>query len=172
MLGLQPTVATTMKVGAAFALASALYLQPYRVMVVMGDSMEPSYSSHSLLLVEPVSPDQLAAGMVVIVNRKSGPIIKRIAYMPGDVIQQARVSGQWFDMTYMRPATGKQLTGITSRRFVVPPNTVYILGDNQRVSYDSKHFGCVPVSEIREKVCDQRPFDILCTKGCPAQWSD
>ncbi len=161
-----------MKAGVTCAVAGMLYMQPYRVMVVVGQSMEPTYSSHSLLLTEPVSPDELEHGMVVIANMDTGPIIKRIAYMPGDTILQAKLGKRWFDMIYMKPKGEKELKHMRWRRFVVPSGMVYVLGDNQRVSYDSKQFGCVAMARIHEKVVDQRPFDVLCSQGCTTDWTE
>lgn len=168
MIGLHITVATAMKAGATCALLSAIVLQPYRLMMVVGKSMEPTYSSNSLLLTETVRPDQLEKGMVVIVNMDTGPIIKRIAFMPGDEIMQAKMGKQWYDMIFFRSATKKELHKINWRRFKVPPGTVYVLGDNQRVSFDSKEFGCVSMSRITGKLVDQRSFNPFCSMGCPA----
>lgn len=135
-----------------------MYLQPYRLMMFVGTSMAPTYQSHSVLLTEPVKPDQLTRGMVVIINMDSGPIVKRIAYLPGDKILQAKFGKTWADLIYVHPSNKKSLEKLTSRYYIVPAGQVYVLGDNQAVSCDSRQFGCVSTSRIKKKLVDQRVY--------------
>ncbi len=46
MFGFHTSVATAIKAGAMIAAVSALVVQPYRVMVVSGLSMAPTYANH------------------------------------------------------------------------------------------------------------------------------
>lgn len=145
--------------GALCALAGLAYLQPYRPMVVVGRSMTPTYSPYAFKLTEPVHPGQLRPGAVVVIDMNSGPIVKRIAFVPGDVIIQTLVDGIWIDLIYARPATPRTLARLRWRPFVVPKDEVYVLGDNQSLSYDSKQFGCVPIGRIHRILLDQQPFE-------------
>lgn len=152
------------RVGLTCAIACVAYLQPFRPMVVVGRSMEPTYSNGSVEMTEPARPDQIKAGKVVVIDMDSGPIIKRIAFAPGDRILQAKLDGRWTDLIYVRPIKEGHFERLHWRLFVIPPGMVYVLGDNQEVSYDSKQFGCIPMSRIHRILVDQRPFDIFGTR--------
>lgn len=158
MVGLHTWMATALKAGAAFGALSAVFLQPYRMMMFVGSSMEPTYHNYSLLLTEPVSRDQLKRGMVVIVNTASGPIVKRIAYLPGDSILQAKAGSQWYDMILVKPLTKESLSRLKWRHLVVPQGAVFLLGDNMTVSFDSRSIGCISMNEIERRPVDQRPL--------------
>jgi len=172
MSGLHSLVIPALKTGLICAAISALYIQPYRAMVFVGPSMEPTYQSFSVLLTKPVRPEELVRGMVVIINMDSGPIVKRIAFLPGDGFLQAEAGRARMDLIYMHPDNTKSRGKVRFRRIIIPPGKVFVLGDNQPVSLDSKDFGCVDMSRITQMPVDQRPFDILCVHGCPASWSN
>ncbi len=110
-----------------------------------------------MLLTEPVRPDQLKRGMVVIVSMDGGPIVKRIAYLPGDQILQARLGHSWFDMVHMKPLDARALGLLHWRRLTIPQGQVFLLGDNFSLSVDSRRFGCVSMSKITCRLIDQRP---------------
>jgi signal peptidase I len=147
--------------GITCAMAVAAYKQPYRPMVVVGKSMSPTYANLSVVMTEPVRPDQIRAGEVVVIDMPTGPIVKRIAYAPGDKFLQVNNEGDWIDLIYVRPITNKIYQKRQWREYTIPQGMVYVLGDNQEVSYDSKEFGCVPVSHIHRVLVDQRQHDLF-----------
>ncbi len=161
MSNLSHLVPATVKLSLFGLLATTAYLQPYRPMVVIGRSMEPTYGRDSVVLTAPARPDQLKRGAVVVIDMDSGPIVKRIAFVAGDRIDQALMDGTWVDMVFVRAPNSKAMAKLHWREFVVPKNMVYLLGDNQSVSYDSKQFGCVSTARIHRIVADQRPFDLF-----------
>jgi signal peptidase I len=123
-------------------------------------SMEPAYSNGSVLITEPVRPDQLTPGMVVVIDMDTGPIVKRIAYMAGDKIPQVLVATEWEDVINVHVPLKRVFKKMKTRYFTVPPNSVYFLGDNRHFSLDSRELGCVSVDRINRRLCDQRPFDM------------
>jgi signal peptidase I len=143
------------------AILCTAYIQPFRPMVVVGHSMEPTYKNASVVLTEPVRPDQIRPGQVVVIDMDSGPIVKRIAFGPGDQFMQAFLAGKWTDLIYVRPTGRKSLANYRWREYTIPPGKAYVLGDNQAVSYDSKQFGCVSLSRIHRILLDQRGFDLF-----------
>jgi len=172
MISLNSLVATAMRVGLTFGIAGAFYLQPYRPMMFVGKSMEPTYRNNSIMLTEPVQQNTLKHGDVVVINMDSGPIVKRIAFVPGDKIIQVYTDGHWVDLVYVQPTSKAHLVHLQWREYVVPKRMVYVLGDNQEVSYDSKEFGCVSTSRISRMLVDQRPFDTFCQAKRPRIKSD
>ena len=161
MISLNSTLTLAKRAGVTIGIGAACYLQPYRPMVFVGHSMEPTYQTHSMALTEPVKEDDLKRGQVVVINMESGPIVKRIAFAPGDSFLQTYLDGHWVDMIYVRPTAKSHLNPKTMRTYVVPKGMVYVLGDNLEVSMDSRMFGCVPTSQIDRILVDQRPFDPL-----------
>ncbi len=168
MISLNPITTITIKAGATCALAAIAYVQPYRPMVFVGRSMEPTYSSRSIAFTEPIQPSQIRKGEVVVIDMDSGPIVKRIAFAPGDKILQAHLEGKWVDLIYVRPEHVHSYGKHHWREFVVPKDMVYVLGDNQAVSFDSKQFGCISTSRIHRVLVDQRPFDLFSNFNHPS----
>lgn len=72
--------------------------------------------------------------------------IKRVIGLPGDRIQIDRglvyVNGTRLDEPYVRHPDGRSFAQV-----VVPPSSVYVLGDNRAESEDSRFFG--PVGDDR-----------------------
>jgi signal peptidase I len=99
----------------------------------------------------------LRRGDVVVAETDSGPVIKRVALLPGDRRLQwrTRPESEWIDTTTVsepRSRTGRS----RMRSIAVPHETVFLLGDNLDVSVDSRTYGPVPVSRIKRLVVDIR----------------
>jgi len=137
----------------AAIIAVGFEFQPYRPVVVSGVSMSPTYEDREVLWTTNQVGD-LRRGDVVIVDTASGPMIKRIALLPGEHFYRMNYLGVKADLIEVRPP-------FSSRRPVeridVPSNSVYVLGDNLTMSVDSRKLGFIPISAIRGKVLDQRP---------------
>lgn len=140
------------KIGALAAFFVAAYVQPYRVIVITGRSMEPTFHNHAVLVTKPVVESELKRGMVVLVDSSDGPIVKRIALLPGDRYPQASIGGGWYDYPYGHPPMRAASIRFKWRYATVPAGTAYVLGDNAYVSYDSREFGPVPFSRIRRQL--------------------
>src|ERR1700733_5494786 len=148
---------TALKAAATCGVLGICYLQPLRPMVFDGGSMEPTYRNRSVVFTTPVQPQELHKGDVVVIDMPTGPIVKRIAFMPGDKILRVWFKGYWMDMVFVRPSNRPEPLPSNWGLFTVPSDTVYVLGDNSNVSDDSRHFGCVPMALVRRKLVDQRP---------------
>lgn len=94
-----------------------------QVVHVSGASMQPHLRSGDRVIVAR-RPSRYARGDVVVLIRTDLPeqAIKRIAAVAGDRLPDG-------------PG-------------VVPPDHVFVLGDNPRASVDSRHFGAVPVERV------------------------
>ena len=73
MISLTGSVGTAIKTGVAFAITGVAVLQPYRPMIFMGSSMEPTYSNQAIVLTKPTEPGDLKHGEVVVIEMDSGP---------------------------------------------------------------------------------------------------
>lgn len=142
-------------IGAVALGLAGLVAQPRRVAIVIGSSMEPTYHSGEVLLTKPLDRP-LRHGDVVVVNGPDGPILKRVALLPGDCRTQWYNLNGWTDATTVgRPV--KERSKARVRRLPIPAGSVFLLGDNLESSIDSRAFGPVPIESIRGLVLSARP---------------
>jgi len=119
---------------------------------VEGQSMEPNLHNNERLIIEKISyrfhPPRRGDIIVLrLPNRTSDPLIKRVVGLPGETVEitdgHVLINGQVLDEPYLNQFTYQ---GMPPR--VVPPNEVFVLGDNRGFSNDSRAFGFVPFSDI------------------------
>jgi signal peptidase I len=123
------------------------------VVTISGISMAPTYANGDRVLVRRIRMAQLRVGQVVVFEQLADQarerrsrrnralprrnwMIKRVAAIPGDV---------W-------AYPGAALSGDPLARAVwhvrVPPGQIAVLGDNRRVSHDSRHLGFIPGDQV------------------------
>ncbi len=136
------------------ALLIALFIHLFLAQAtrVFGESMEPNLHSQQRLVVEKITyrfrnPDR---GEVVVLHDPTGTqdlIIKRVIGLPGEQITFSNgsvyVNGRPIDEPYLDAVTQS-----SSRTWVVPEDSVFVMGDNRRASRDSRSFGPVSQEEI------------------------
>jgi signal peptidase I len=140
----------TMIIAVAILALACVFAGVLRVAVVSGDSMAPAYHNGQIVLAirSNWARSGPRKGRVALVRHGSDVLIKRVAYLPGDIINPpdsdalSRVS-LFFDKA---PASPKQAA--QGERLRVPPGQVVVLGDNRPVSDDSRTFGPVAISDI------------------------
>jgi signal peptidase I len=121
--------------------------------VVRGDSMLPTYRDGQLLLVNRFTGlnGPLSRGDVVLVKTANDVLIKRIAYLPGDVIPspESRAFRRVQDYFEVERRAGVQEDYLPLK---VPPGFVVVLGDNRAASEDSRQFGPIEYKDILGRV--------------------
>ena len=124
-------------------LFAVFFFLNFTTVVVSGTSMLPTFKTGRRLLATKAYwlAGPLRHDDVVVVREKdgSGYFIKRVY----------RLAGETVDMVNVPRAP---LWTLAQGPFVVPPSTVYVLGDNREVSSDSREFGPVEKSRIIGKV--------------------
>ena len=134
----------------------ALALQPFRLAVVNGRSMFPTFNDTQLICVTR-SFGKLRSGDVVLVMCDGEMIIKRIRYVAGDKIRL------WYSLS---TCTLERTSGVgqvpdaakyvsfdyRERDLTLKLGQVWIEGDNQNQSCDSRFFGPILLSDIKAKV--------------------
>ncbi len=137
-----PAVAIALLIHAFLAQATRVY----------GQSMEPNLHSDERLVIEKLSyrfHGPRRGDIVVLHDPTGGPelLIKRVVGLPGErvTIADGRVyiDGLVLDEPYVAHAT--QGGG---RTWMVPPFTVFVMGDNRSASRDSRVFGPVSLNQI------------------------
>ncbi len=118
---------------------------------VSGQSMEPTLHTDDRVLIEKISyhfhPPRRGDIVVIHVETRDHPLIKRIVGLPGETISihdgRVYINGKPLQEEYMHgPTTG-----------YLPPTRIplmhyFVLGDNRQASSDSRYFGPVAREDI------------------------
>jgi signal peptidase I len=142
----------SMKALLLLMLVVAMFFYAFRIAKVQGDSMHPTFRNGQWLLVRrhnwPSPP--LRVGDVVVFRLEDDILVKRIAAMGGQVVPAMRPMIV-FVPSHQRPGHWDSAV-VPSAPLRVPPDQLYVLGDNALVSDDSRNFGPVPVSTLLGRV--------------------
>ena len=135
----------------ALALFLVINLLTARVRVD-GPSMEPSYYHNNRVVVSKVSYlfGEIERGDVIVFPAPPNPdedYIKRVIGLPGDVIEvrsgTVYVNGEALAEPYISAPPVSNM-----RKTSVPPEMVFVMGDNRNVSSDSRAWGPLPIDDI------------------------
>jgi signal peptidase I len=143
----------------AFSIAISIRLFFAAPYAVSGASMEPSFKSWHYLIVDKVSYrfEEPARGEVVVFEspQQGGrALIKRVIGLPGETViltgrdvtikNDAHPDGFLLDEPYLDPA----LVGESALTLSLKEGEYLVLGDNRRVSADSRVWGALPRENI------------------------
>ncbi|MCC7492284.1 MAG: signal peptidase I [Fimbriimonadaceae bacterium] len=128
-----------------------LRLLVYRPVQVAQHSMEPTLQPADQLLVNTWHAKKRLpprGQIIVLLSPKDGEwLVKRVIGLPGEQVAVGpagvRINGKLLAEPYAQPFRGERLPLVT-----VPPDSVYVLGDNRPRSDDSRDFGPVPRSAL------------------------
>lgn len=134
-----------------------MFINPYKIIVVKGDSMKPTYKSGDILLG---SKDRnfKRGDVVVLKNDFQETIIKRITFLPGEtyysvffvadgVTESDIISKEQYENFKKSKSNYTILL-----KDKVPLNQFFVTGDNRRNSDDSRRFGSISEETILYKV--------------------
>jgi signal peptidase I len=121
-----------------FGLFALIFAANFRVVVINGHSMEPTYRHGERVLMTwnywLFGP--IRKGDVVVIELPGGTrLIKRVVAMEGEEVPRQ----------YWGPAIWRMGPR-------VPPGHVYVVGDNLAYSEDSRQYGAFPISQVRGKI--------------------
>jgi signal peptidase I len=145
----------------AILLATACALSPYRVGVVSGESMAPTYHTGGVYVMRKTSArEAVHAGDVVVFQREGRTFIKRILGVPGDTfyvlsrdrdISKDSLVREW-EIPMLKLLAQAHWSGTHMAARTVPSGDLYVVGDNLEVSEDSRSFGFIPRESLMGKV--------------------
>lgn len=121
------------------SLAFAAFLQPYRPVVVIGNSMWPTLHSGSVVILDTRARRgaNISEGDIVVVRIDGQTLVKRVYALGGSKV---------------RGFLGRDEKSAGKRTYRVPDGYLLVIGDNRQDSYDSRDFGPVPVEAVLGKV--------------------
>ncbi len=138
-----------------FLVVVLIFVTNYRMSMVQGASMEPTFVNGQLLLVNLRTlfrPYLHRKDVVIIQRERREVIIKRVYLLPGDEVKpgepyllqmnRAKFLLDYYDQKIEKTAKG-QVT-----RYFVPQGYIVVLGDNAKVSEDSRFFGPVSIKDV------------------------
>lgn len=148
------------------ALGLAIFIRfvvaaPY---IVSGASMENTFQDFNYLIVDRLSYDfgDPRRGDVIVFDlpQESGrALIKRVIGLPGEtvilngttvtIVNDANPEGFTLSEPYLSP---ENVGGASNMRITLAPDQFFVLGDNRRVSADSRLWGALPREDIVGRV--------------------
>ncbi|UCC69561.1 MAG: signal peptidase I, partial [Armatimonadota bacterium] len=130
----------------------------------------PSFHSGQVFLMSRLGDaSNLGLGDVVVLEVDGEPYLKRIRAIGGQTVwglDSADVDGAPDIMA--SPFEAEEIRRLARARpgmgrvvnITIPPGHVFVMGDSERNSYDSRQFGAVPVEAIRGRVVVHRLFQL------------
>jgi len=136
--------------------------------VVEGESMLPTLEDGNKVVVNKIgfeANDLQRFDVIVFHANEQEDYVKRIIGLPGDTINyrddQLYINGEQIDEPFLEKYRSKLFGGVLTGDFTleevtgkvtIPEGYIFVLGDNRRGSWDSRHFGLIAVEQIVGKV--------------------
>ncbi len=128
----------------AIILILVVFLFAFRIVGVVGDSMNPTLQSGEWLAVKAINTT-INKGDIVIVTQPNDinePLVKRVIAVGGDTLDidfrrgDVKVNGEVIDEPYIKDLTHNK--GDFSGPITIPEGYVFVMGDNRNDSLDSR----------------------------------
>jgi signal peptidase I len=162
---------------AIFLVMVLAFMTTFRMGVVRGDSMFPTYQDGQVVLV--LRRTGLSAPLrrndVVLLRKDRDVIIKRLYRLPGEEIDHTFPDVLAYTHRYRLDDYYEQQTVQTPQgpetHLFVPRGFLVVIGDNLRVSEDSRLFGPVPERDVLGVVVNAPPPPYTAADGLPQRGS-
>lgn len=139
-----------------------VYLFVASFSIVDGPSMESNFFTGDITIYEKITTTfgKLQRGDVIVFQSSTGKdFIKRIIGLPRDTVKieggRVYVNGKAITEGYLSPENKYVQAGSVLQEgleITIPDGQYIVLGDNRRVSYDSRNMGPIEMNKIKGKV--------------------
>lgn len=130
---------------------------------VTGKSMSPTLKENDFVIMENFS--QIKRFDIIVFTSPDGETyIKRVIGLPGDRVvyehDQLYINGEKIDEPFLKDVTKKEneyvfTTDLDTKELIgtdkIPKNNYFVLGDNRRLSKDSRSFGTISQTSVLGK---------------------
>jgi signal peptidase I len=136
---------------------------------VEGASMEPTLQNNQYVIVDTISaPRTPQRGEVIVFHYPNNPsleYVKRVVALPGETVSVSQGT-VWIGGLALREPYLRERPRYFAAPQRVPPDTVFVLGDNRNSSSDSHLWGPVPLGNIIGRAwIAYKPFSALTWLG-------
>ncbi len=63
-----------------------------------------------------------------------------------------KINGKPLEENYVLKENNKGVSSILDKKLEIPPNHIFVLGDNRDISNDSRFFGSISIDKVKAKV--------------------
>jgi signal peptidase I len=141
-------------------LLTIVYLtSPYRIIVVQGISMSPTFQNKQILVAKSINNYQdIKINDILVCELEDNTIVKRVKYLENQIIYYYIDSNtseiKLIDKnTYQYLSTHPIIRNKSLiQKVIIPKNSIYLLGDNLNNSDDSRRFGPISFNNIKYKI--------------------
>lgn len=148
-----------------FVFVRAFFFSNY---VVEGESMQPTLEEGNKLVVNKIgfeASDLKRFDVIVFHANQKEDYVKRIIGLPGDEIKyqddMLYINGKKVEEPFLEKYRAEIFGGALTGNFdleevtgeqIIPEGKLFVLGDNRRGSWDSRHFGLISIDQVVGKV--------------------
>jgi signal peptidase I len=142
------------------ALLIIVYItSPYRIIVVQGISMSPTFKNKQILVAKSINNYQdIKINDILVCELEDNTIVKRVKFLEHQIIYYYIDSNtseiKLIDKnTYQYLSTHPIIRNKSLiQKVIVPKDSIYLLGDNLNNSDDSRRFGTLHWNNIKYKI--------------------
>ena len=143
----------------ALLLIFIILISPYKIIMVRGISMSPTFHNNQLLFAKSINNyKDIHVNDIVICEIEENTIVKRVKYIENQYVcyyfdsnsSEIKIIDEstYYYLSTHPIARNKSLI----QKIIVPKNAIYLIGDNLKNSDDSRRFGPIPFNNIKYKV--------------------
>ena len=142
------------------ALLTIVYFtSPYRIIVVQGNSMFPTFHNKQILIAKSINNyEELKINDILVCELEGNTIVKRVKFLQNQSVYYY-IDSNTSEVKLINENTYHYLSNhpiirnkSLIQKIIIPSNSVYLLGDNLNNSDDSRRFGTLNWNNIKYKI--------------------
>ncbi len=134
------------------ALVILLRIFVFELVNISGESMYPTLHSGQMIAIYKVNYTPARGDIIVLDSPNKMELVKRVIGLPGETIEikdgLVYINGQELDQQFQFPSKIKD----SMAPVAIPPDSIFVMGDNRDYSSDSRMIGPIKIQSIRGKM--------------------